>query len=200
MNILEELDESEDLDEKSETNDLMTLRKEREKKHEPKRNLLHEEQREERLISLRTKQSLWRKGFFNIYKEPWDLWLMINDYLEQSQADNVLPSVPWMLKHLGVSKEKMKEIIWIGDAYSEVFKEWLLSIEDILLRKWLTNEITSKILPLYMKNYHWYTEKSEQTIEKKETHAVNIIVQPQITDKIDWRIIDVDDAEIIEWE
>ena len=94
----------------------------------------------------------------------------------------------------------MKEMLEVWDAYTEVLKEWLLAIEDVLLRKWLTSEITSKILPLYLKNYHWYTEKTEQTVKKKETKTVNIIVKPAIPDDVDNRLLDVEDAEIIEGE
>ena len=139
-------------------------------------------------------------GVLNLYQEPGDMWIMINDYLQDTQEKKLLPSVPGLLLHLGISKDKMKELLWIGDAYSDVLSQWLLAIENVLLSKWLTSEITSKILPLYLKNYHWYTEKSEQTIQKKESKTVNIIVKPAIPDDIDNRLLDVEDAEIIEWE
>lgn len=135
----------------------------------------------------------------NLYQEPWDMWLMINDYLKEMQDSMSIPTVPWLLLHLGISKEKMKEILWIGDAYSDVLSQWLLKIEDILLSKWLESEITSKILPLYLKNYHWYTEKTETTEVKKKINQVNIVVKPAIPDDIDNRIIDVEEAEILDW-
>lgn len=145
---------------------------------------------------MKTKKSIW---FMNLYQEPWDLWLMINDYLATIQEQKDIPTIPWLLLHLGISKEKFKEVLWVGDAYSEVLSQWLLKIEDILLSKWLKSQITSKILPLYLKNYHWYTEKSETTEVKKHINQVNIVVKPAIPDDIDNRIIDVEDAEILDW-
>lgn len=184
-----------------ETTELKELEKKREKKYEPARGLVPEEIKQSRLEELKRKQQVHKVIWvFNLYQEPGDLYLMINDYLESCELNKVLPSVPWMLKYIWISKDKMKELLEIWDAYSEVVKEWLLAIEDVLLRKWLTSEITSKILPLYLKNYHWYTEKSEQTIQKKEQSTVNIIVKPAITDDIDWRLIDIEDAEIVEGE
>lgn len=141
-------------------------------------------------------KSVW---YLNLYKEPWDMWLMINDYLTTVQQNKDIPTIPWLLLHLGIRKEQFREILSVWDAYSAVLSDWLLKIEDILLSMWLKSEISSKILPLYLKNYHWYTEKTETTEIKKKINQVNIVVKPAIPDDIDNRIIDVEDAEILDW-
>jgi hypothetical protein len=55
------------------SDDISDIQKKRENKNEPRREVLPDELREERLLSLKTKQLMKTKksiGFMNLYQEP----------------------------------------------------------------------------------------------------------------------------------
>jgi len=157
------------------------------------RALIPPEEIEERMLKLKTKAQYWIK-MFNLYKEPIDLFLMINDYLDTAKKDWEKPTLPWLLVHLNMTKQQMSEMLEIWDEFSRVLSMWLLKIEALLLDMWLSKKLDNRILSLALKNYHWLSEKI-QTEEKFDyNHKIQVIIKPAITEELDL------DDRIIEME
>lgn len=134
----------------------------------------------------------WLK-LFNVYKEPIDLWLMINDYLDTvSKKMDEKPTVPWLLVHLNLNKKQMNDLLNIGDAFSQVMSMGLLKIESILLNMWLNRKLDNKILSLALKNYHWLSEKTWNDNSSDESLKISFIIKPNIVWDVDDRIIEVE--------
>lgn len=175
----------------SEQNEIMELQRQFEKEYERDWKLIPADQVEERMIKLKTLIS-WGIKLFSVYREPVDLRLMINDYLEDTQSKNEVPSIPWMLVHLNLSKKQMKELLDIWDDYTHVFNMGMLKIESLLVSKWLKKEVDSKTLWLVLKNYHWLSERVEEVKTERHEHTISVIVKPPITWEVDDRIIEVE--------
>lgn len=175
----------------SEQNEIMELQRQFEKEYERDWKLIPADQVEERMIKLKTLIS-WGIKLFSVYREPVDLRLMINDYLEETQRRNEVPSIPWMLVHLNLSKKQMKELLDIGDDYTHVLNMGMLKIESLLVSKWLKKEVDSKTLWLILKNYHWLSERVEEVKTERHEHTISVIVKPPITWEVDDRIIEVE--------
>lgn len=175
----------------SEQNEIMELQRQFEKEYERDWKLIPADQVEERMIKLKTLIS-WGIKLFSIYREPVDLRLMINDYLEDTQSKNEVPSIPWMLVHLNLSKKQMKELLDIWDDYTHVLNMGMLKIESLLVSKWLKKEVDSKTLWLVLKNYHWLSERVEEVKTERHEHTISVIVKPPITWEVDDRIIEVE--------
>lgn len=175
----------------SEQNEIMELQRQFEKEYERDWKLIPADQVEERMIKLKTLIS-WGIKLFSVYREPVDLRLMINDYLEETQRRNEVPSIPWMLVHLNLSKKQMKELLDIGDDYTHVLNMGMLKIESLLVAKWLKKEVDSKTLWLILKNYHWLSERVEEVKTERHEHTISVIVKPPITWEVDDRIIEVE--------
>lgn len=147
---------------------------------------------EERLLKLKTMNEHWLK-LFSVYKEPIDLRLMINDYLDTvSKKMDEKPTVPWLLVHLNLNKKQMKEILEIWDAFSQVMSMGLLKIESILLNMGLNKKLDNKILSLALKNYHWLSEKLSDDKPSDESLKISFIIKPNIVWDVDDRIIEVE--------
>lgn len=174
----------------SEQNEIMELQRQFEKEYERDWKLIPADQVEERMIKLKTLIS-WGIKLFSVYREPVDLRLMINDYLEDTQSKNEVPSIPWMLVHLNLSKKQMKELLDIWDDYTHVLNMGMLKIESLLVSKWLKKEVDSKTLWLVLKNYHWLSERVEEVKTERHEHTISVIVKPPITWEVDDRIIEV---------
>lgn len=174
----------------SEQNEIMELQRQFEKEYERDWKLIPADQVEERMIKLKTLIS-WGIKLFSVYREPVDLRLMINDYLEETQRRNEVPSIPWMLVHLNLSKKQMKELLDIWDDYTHVLNMGMLKIESLLVSKWLKKEVDSKTLWLVLKNYHWLSERVEEVKTERHEHTISVIVKPPITWEVDDRIIEV---------
>ena len=175
----------------SEQNEIMELQRQFEKEYERDWKLIPADQVEERMIKLKTLIS-WGIKLFSVYREPVDLRLMINDYLEDTQSKNEVPSIPWMLVHLNLSKKQMKELLDIWDSYTHVLNMGMLKIESLLVSKWLKKEVDSKTLWLVLKNYHWLSERVEEVKTERHEHTISVIVKPPITWEVDDRIIEVE--------
>jgi hypothetical protein len=175
----------------SEQNEIMELQRQFEKEYERDWKLIPADQVEERMIKLKTLIS-WGIKLFSVYREPVDLRLMINDYLEDTQSKNEVPSIPWMLVHLNLSKKQMKELLDIWDDYTHVLNMGMLKIESLLVSKWLKKEVDSKTLWLVLKNYHWLSERVEEVKTERHEHTISVIVKPPITWEVDDRIIEVE--------
>lgn len=175
----------------SEQNEIMELQRQFEKEYERDWKLIPADQVEERMIKLKTLIS-WGIKLFSVYREPVDLRLMINDYLEDTQSKNEVPSIPWMLVHLNLSKKQMKELLDIWDDYTHVLNMGMLKIESLLVSKWLKKEVDSKTLWLILKNYHWLSERVEEVKTERHEHTISVIVKPPITWEVDDRIIEVE--------
>jgi len=175
----------------SEQNEIMELQRQFEKKYERDWKLIPADQVEERMVKLKTLIS-WGIKLFSVYREPVDLRLMINDYLEDTQSKNEVPSIPWMLVHLNLSKKQMKELLDIWDSYTHVLNMGMLKIESLLVSKWLKKEVDSKTLWLVLKNYHWLSERVEEVKTERHEHTISVIVKPPITWEVDDRIIEVE--------
>lgn len=175
----------------SEQNEIMELQRQFEKEYERDWKLIPADQVEERMIKLKTLIS-WGIKLFSVYREPVDLRLMINDYLEDTQSKNEVPSIPWMLVHLNLSKKQMKELLDIWDDYTHVLNMGMLKIESLLVSRWLKKEVDSKTLWLVLKNYHWLSERVEEVKTERHEHTISVIVKPPITWEVDDRIIEVE--------
>lgn len=175
----------------SEQNEIMELQRQFEKEYERDWKLIPADQVEERMVKLKTLIS-WGIKLFSVYREPVDLRLMINDYLEDTQSKNEVPSIPWMLVHLNLSKKQMKELLDIWDDYTHVLNMGMLKIESLLVSKWLKKEVDSKTLWLVLKNYHWLSERVEEVKTERHEHTISVIVKPPITWEVDDRIIEVE--------
>ncbi len=175
----------------SEQNEIMELQRQFEKEYERDWKLIPADQVEERMVKLKTLIS-WGIKLFSVYREPVDLRLMINDYLEDTQSKNEVPSIPWMLVHLNLSKKQMKELLDIWDSYTHVLNMGMLKIESLLVSKWLKKEVDSKTLWLVLKNYHWLSERVEEVKTERHEHTISVIVKPPITWEVDDRIIEVE--------
>ena len=58
---------------------------------------------------------------FTVYKEPVDLYLMINDYLETTQKDTTdNPTLPGLLVHLNITKKQMEDLLELNDEFAQV--------------------------------------------------------------------------------
>ncbi|HPC34191.1 MAG TPA: hypothetical protein PLP73_00890 [Candidatus Absconditabacterales bacterium] len=157
------------------------------------RALIPPEEIEERMLKLKTKAQYGIK-MFNLYKEPIDLFLMINDYLDTAKKDGEKPTLPGLLVHLNMTKQQMSEMLEIGDEFSRVLSMGLLKIEALLLDMGLSKKLDNRILSLALKNYHGLSEKI-QTEEKFDyNHKIQVIIKPAITEELDL------DDRIIEME
>lgn len=151
-------------------------------------------EKQQLLWEMKEKNKTWLT-LFQVYRTPLDLWLMINDYLENIENKKEIPTLPWLLSHISISKKKKNEILEIWDEFSEVLQMWLLKIEEVLLQKWLSKKLDSRLLWMVLKNYHWLKDNVEITQTEKKEHTVNIIVKPALnednTKNINSKIIDM---------